>query len=62
MFIATLAHDLLLDGQVVYLCNEGSNVPHSVLIDGEIIELIDPPTISITAGKTPLPITEDDLS
>lgn len=61
MYVATLDHDLLLDGQIVYLCDPGSNTPHSVMIDGVIHELLDPPTIRFAAGPTPLPITEDDL-
>ena len=61
MYVATLSHDLLLDGQVVYLCEPGAFTPHSVMVDGEIHELLDPPTFKFPAGLTPLPITEDDL-
>ena len=51
----------LITDSVVYLADEGSNTPHSVMIDGVIHELLDPPTFAFAAGPYPLPISEADL-
>ena len=60
MFLATMNEALITDS-VVYLAEHGSNTPHSVMIDGVIHDLLDPPTFSFTAGKFPLPVSEDDF-
>ena len=60
MYLATMNQALITDS-VVYLADEGSNTPHSVMIDGVIHELLDPPTFAFAAGPYPLPISEADL-
>lgn len=62
MYLASLHHSLIVDSDtVVYLADEGSRTPHSVLVNGEIHELIDPPTLKVEAYHSPLPISEDDF-
>lgn len=60
MILATL-HQALLTDELVFLADPGSNVPHSVMVDGVIEELIDPPTLKVTAGPSPIPISERDF-
>ena len=62
MYLATLHHSLIVDSEaVVYLADEGSNTPHSVLVNGSIFQLLDPPTLKVEAYHSPLPISEDDF-
>ena len=61
MYLAEFNQNLL-DVDVVYLANPGSNTPHSVMINGAIYPLEDRPTFPFTAGPHPLPISTDDLT